>query len=93
MPITLALLCKTISLSSWPNPPTLGSSVNFSPFSIVSPALINNEVPAGRFSVKLSPSSLFKLIICVPSSLVSIEVIVPELVAVNRLLLLFSPVG
>ena len=59
----------------------------------MSPSFINNDVPAGIFSVKLSPSSLFRLIICVPSSLVSIEVIVPEFVDVNKLLLLFSPVG
>ena len=50
----------------------------------MSPSFINSEVPAGRFSVKLSPSSLFRLIICVPSSLVSIEVIVPEFVAVRE---------
>ena len=71
-------------MSSCPKPPTLGSSVNFAPDWIVSPSFTNNAAPAGIFSANFSPASLFRLIICDPSSLVSIEVIVPEFVAVNK---------
>jgi len=55
MPLTLAGLCRTTSVSPWPKPPTLGSIVKGWSASILSPCLTIISGPLGIFTLTASP--------------------------------------
>ena len=93
IPLTRFGLCKTISDSACPNPPTFGSYVSAWSAFITSLTLAITVKPVGTFCVTDSPLFDSMIILVWPLSDVSIAVILPAAVDVNTVLLLFSPLG
>ena len=74
IPLTRLGFCRTISVSSWPKPPTLGFKVNASSFFTVSPTFTASSRPLGIVKVT-SPVADAITKVVLPASAGVIEVI------------------